>query len=146
MKETVTVTVPYNAEIAYKSFVYGVKTELPKISADGKFISFSCLTSKILIVFFYYIGFRRAYIVTGANENYKGKLIDLPGFDKPVKLIYTARGRVFYKLRSLLFSLTEENPYKVLCFPNIFWNKLTAMLQYKKYHQSDIDWLVEQYA
>ena len=83
---------------------------------------------------------------TGANENYKGKLIDLPGFDKPVKLIYTARGRVFYKLRSLLFSLTEENPYKVLCFPNIFWNKLTAMLQYKKYHQSDIDWLVEQYA
>ena len=91
MVRTITATVPYNAEIAYKAFVYGVKIDLPKIDQDGQFIHFDFLADKVMVVFYYFQSknLRRAYIIS-CDENNKGKQILLPGINKPVRLLYMA--------------------------------------------------------
>ena len=70
MVRTITATVPYNAEIAYKAFVYGVKIDLPKIDQDGQFIHFDFLADKVMVVFYYFQSknLRRAYIIS-CDEN-----------------------------------------------------------------------------
>lgn len=146
MVRTITATVPYNAEIAYKAFVYGVKIDLPKIDQDGQFIHFEFLADKVMVVFYYFQSknLRRAYIIS-CDENNKGKQILLPGFNKPVRLIYMARGRAFYNLRRWLMFLTMENPFRIFCLPKHFWNRFAFLIQYKKAKSSDIEWLIKQY-
>lgn len=147
MIQKITATVPYNAEIAYKAFVYGVKIDIPKIDSDGQFIHFDLMFGKIMVVFYYFQSgkFRRAYIVSCDDGKEKGKLIELPGFSEPVRLIYMARGRAFYNLRRWMMFLTAENPFKIFCLPRIFWNRLASIIQYKNAKASDINWLINQY-
>ena len=147
MIRTITATVPYNAEIAYKAFVYGVKIDIPKIDQNGQFIHFDFLFGKVMVIFYYFQSakFRRAYIVSCDEKNSFGKRIELPGFNQPVRLIYLARGRAFYHLRRIMMFLTQEHPFKVFCLPTIFWNRLSNIIQYKNGKMSDVNWLVNQY-
>ena len=48
------------------------------------------------------------------------------------------KGKGFWNLRRAIYILTKDNPYKVLCLPQMFWYRLCFLSQYGKARRSDI--------
>jgi len=141
MTNCFSVRVPYNAEISYKSFAQGVKIAIPRIDEDGKYITFEFWKKSVLVMFYYFQRTHkiyRCYVVAPWKEGDVSEPIRLPGVNQPLKLICKLKGKGFWNLRRAIYILTKDNPYKVLCLPQMFWYRLCFLSQYGKARRSDI--------
>lgn len=144
MDKHITVTVPYGKKIAYTLFVNGSPVDIPHIEKNGDYVSFKFKKKDIFVLFYTFVDFRRAYIVTGYNSKLKTS-ISLPGINEKLSLLYVAKGRKIDHLKRAIYLLTQNDKYKIYYFPAIFWYKLAGLIQFCGAKKSDVLYLYEQF-
>ncbi|MBM7022649.1 hypothetical protein [Treponema sp. Marseille-Q4523] len=138
MRYNVTVDVPYEKRLPYTLFAKGFLIETPHIDSNKDFAHFKFLGGSIIVLFYTFEGFRRAYIVTGWDEKKDKEYITLPGITEKLCLIFTARGRKVDHLKRCVYLLTKENKDKVFKFPLLFWYRLAGLIQFSGAKKSDV--------
>jgi len=147
MRYNVTVDVPYQNQLPYSLFAKGSLIDIPHIDKDGKYVHFKFRGGTVFVLFYTFKSFRRAYVVTGFQNENDGEAINLPGVSEKLCLIFTAGGRKIDELKRVLYILTEEqnDEHKAFSLPLIFWYRLSALIQQKKALRSDIGLLWERF-
>ena len=162
MRYNVTVTIPFlSAEKSprefsprkrgtlptYTLFAKGSLIAVPNVDDGADFVHFKFGGGTVFTLFYTFTGFRRAYIVTGWQNEKDGEAISLPGVNEKLCLIFTARGRKIDDLKRVLHILTDEqkDEHKVFSLPLVFWYRLSALIQRGEAHRSDIALLWEKF-
>ncbi len=126
--------------VSYSLYAYGVKKEKPVYTAEHKFLQISFDANCVVVLFYYFSGFERAYVVTGwdsAIASGKTKSF-LPGVEGDLFVLFTAIGREFRTLRRTVKLLTVYSEEGVFKLPFSFWFRLCALIQGRKAHKSNI--------
>lgn len=136
----VNVAVPYAKKMPYTLYAKGSSIEIPHFDGNNDFCNFKYAGGTVLVLFYTFRDFRRAYIVTGWKDEKDGEAITLPGVDEKLCLIFTARGRKVDHLKRAVFILTDEqgDEHKAFALPLIFWYRLASLIQQGDAHRSDI--------
>ena len=144
MRHNLLVFVPQEDEqssiVSYSLYAYGVKKENPVYTADHKFLQMSFDANYVVVLFYYFSGFERAYVVTGwdpVKPMGKTKSV-LPGVEGDLFILFTAVGREFRTLRRTVKFLTAYNEEGVFKLPLTFWYRLCALIQGRKAHKSNV--------
>ncbi|MBQ3670158.1 MAG: hypothetical protein IJR39_07115 [Treponema sp.] len=147
MRYNVTVTVPYAKRLPYTLFAKGSLSDIPHVDDGADFVHFKFGGGTVFVLFYTFTGFRRAYIVTGWQNEKDGEAIILPGVNEKLCLIFIAQGRKIDDLKRVLYILTDEqnDEHKVFSLPLIFWYRLSALIQQSEAHRSDIALLWEKF-
>ncbi|MBQ8678333.1 MAG: hypothetical protein IJ530_01055 [Treponema sp.] len=147
MRYNVTVSVPYSKKLPYTLFAKGSLISIPSVDDGADFVRFKFGGGTVFVLFYTFRGFRRAYIVTGWQNENDGEPVILPGVSERLCLIFTARGRRIDHLKRVLHILTDEqgDDHKAFSLPLIFWYRLSALIQHDGAHRSDIEILWEQF-
>jgi|GEM_PF-902048 len=147
MRYNVTVDIPYQKQSAYSLFAKGSLIDIPHIDNDGGYAHFKFGGGTVFVLFYTFENFRRAYIVTGWQNENDGEAITLPGVSEKLCLIFTARGRKIDELKRVLYILTEEqsDEHKAFSLPVIFWYRISALIQQNIASRSNIEVLWEKF-
>lgn len=137
------VDIPYSKTLSYKLFSQGCTFGVPHVDNNG-FVNFTYPPKTVIVLFYTFKDFRRAYIVTEDKNNIT-ELSSLPGVREPIKIIYIAKGRKVDHLKRCLFLLTQRDKYEIFKFPLIFWYKLSSLIQFSGAKNSDITILYNQF-
>ena len=124
--------------VSYSLYAYGVKKEKPVYTADHKFLQISFDANCVVVLFYYFSGFERAYVVTGwdsAIASGKTKCF-LPGVEGDLLVLFTAIGREFRTLRRTVKLLTAYSEEGVFKLPLSFWFRLCALIQGQKQYNA----------
>ena len=126
--------------VSYSLYAYGVKKEKPVYAADHRFLQLSFDANCVVVLFYYFSGFERAYVVTSLNQaKALGKEKSfLPGVEGELLVLFTAIGREFRTLRRTVKLLTAYSEEGVFKLPLSFWFRLCALIQGRKAHKSNI--------
>lgn len=145
MRYNVTVDIPYSKKLAYSLYAKGSLIDIPHVDDDSAFVHFKFGGGPVFTLFYTFTGFRRAYIVTGWQNEKDGEAVTLPGVNEKLCLIFTARGRKVDHLKRVIHILTAEqgDDHKAFSLPLIFWYKIAALIQQEGAHRSDIAFLWE---
>ncbi len=146
VRYNVTVDIPYEKKLPYTLFAKGYLIETPHIDSNKDFAHFKFLGGSIIILFYTFEQFRRAYIVTGRDEKKDKEYIILPGITEKLYLIFTARGRKVDHLKRCIYLLTREDEHAIFKFPLLFWYRLTGLIQFSGAKKSDVLHLYKQFA
>ena len=142
MRQDLLVFVPQedgkSPSVSYSMFAYGVKKEKPVLTGDGKFLRFNFDGNSVAVLFYYFAGFKRAYVVTGWDTDSGERRSVLPGVEGDLFVLYTAIGREFRTLRRLLSFLTKYSEEGVFKLPLSFWFRLCALIQGRKAEKSNV--------
>ena len=106
MRQDLLVFVPQEGgnspSVSYSMYACGVKKEKPVYSADGKSFVFKFDGNSVAVLFYYFSGFKRAYVVTGWNSG-SGELKSvLPGVEGDLFVLFSATGRDFWSLEYVI--------------------------------------------
>lgn len=144
----VTVSVPYAKKMPYTLYAKGSSIDIPHFDENKDFCYFKYAGGTVVVLFYTFNDFRRAYIVTGWKDEKDGEAITLPGVDEKLCLIFTAKGKKVDHLKRILFILTDEqgDEHKAFSLPLIFWYKVAALIQHEGAFRSDLSVLWESYA
>lgn len=126
-----------NSSVSYSMYVYGVKKTAPDRSDDGTKLCFCIDGTKIAVLFYYFNGFERAYVVTGFASNSNEVKSNLPGVEGDLFILFTAVGREFKTLKRILTYLTKYNEESIFKMPQSFWFRLCALIQCRKSKRSN---------
>ena len=132
MRSNITVHVPQNEEISYSLYARGFLTEKPEISADGKEAELKFLGGTAVVLFYYFQGFKRAYVVTAWNNEKDGDKIRLPGVDQDLCVIYTAFAGKIRMLERFIIHFSKDDEYALFRLPLLFWYRFSTLIQCKK--------------
>ena len=146
MRYNITVNVPYSKKMPYTLYAKGFLLEIPHIDKNGDFVHFKYGGGSVIILFYTFEQFRRAYIVTCWESEKDGEGIFLPGINEKLCLIFTARGRKVDHLKRSIWLLTQEDEYKVFKMPLIFWYRLSYLIQFEQAKKSDVMYLYEKFS
>ncbi len=138
------VDVPYSKELPYTLFSQGCTADVPHVDRKG-FVNFEYKAETVVVLFYTFKNFRRAYIITEPKKSDSIKLNILPGCRCPVKIIFVAKGRKIDHLKRCLYILTQDDKYAVFKFSLIFWYKLAALIEFSGAQKSDIELLYNQF-
>lgn len=143
----VTVSVPYSKKMPYSLYAKGSSIDIPHFDENKEFCNFKYGGGTVIVLFYTFNDFRRAYIVTGWKNDKDGESITLPGVDGKLCLIFMAKGRKIDLLKRVLFILTDEqgDEHKAFSLPLIFWYKVAAMIQHDGAVRSDLAILWESF-
>lgn len=119
-------------------YAYGVKKEKPVLNDDGKFLRFNFDGNCVAVLFYYFEGFERAYVVTGWNSDSGENRSVLPGVEGDLFVLFCAVGREFRTLRRLLKFLTSYSEEGVFKLPLSFWFRLCILIQGRKARKSNV--------
>lgn len=119
-------------------YAYGVKKEKPVLTSGGKFLRFNFEGNCIAVLFYYFEGFERAYVVTGWDSNSGESRSVLPGVEGDLFVLFCAVGREFRTLRRLLKFLTTYSEEGVFKMPLSFWFRLCALIHGRKARKSNV--------
>ncbi len=115
--------------VSYSMYAYGVKKEKTILSKEGKFLSMKLDGNSISVFFYYFFGFKRAYVVTGWDQNSGEVRSILPGVEGDLSILFTAVGRDFRALRQVIKFLTKYSEEGVFKLPFSFWYRVCALIQ-----------------
>lgn len=138
------IDIPYSKKLPYTLFSQGCTATVPHIDNNG-FVNFTYSAGTVVILFYTFNDFRRAYIISEPKKKDIFELCELPGCRVPVKIIFTAKGRKIDYLKRCLFMLTKNDKYEIFKFPYIFWYKLASLIQFSGAKKSDVEILYNQF-
>ena len=142
MRQDLLVFVPQedgkSSSISYSMFAYGVKKEKPVLTDDNKFLRFTFDGNCVAVLFYYFAGFKRAYVVTGWDTDSGESRSVLPGVEGDLFVLFCAVGREFRTLRRLIGFLTKYSEEGVFKLPLPFWFRLFALIQGRKAEKSNV--------
>lgn len=140
MKRCINVEVPYLKQLPYTLYAKGSVTEIPSFDKNQEYCHFKFTAGTVIVLFYTFKGFRRAYVVTCYDIDKTVESITLPGVEEKLQLLYTAKGRKIDELKRVLYILTDEqgDEHKVFKLPLIFWYRLAALIQQSGAARSDI--------
>jgi hypothetical protein len=95
----------------------------------GTFIRFD----GVVVLFYKYPHYRRAYIVRNSEELRHYPAMSLPNVKQQVGIIYRAQGRRVDLLRRVWWNLEQINGRKVYAYDTFFWQKAGCLLD--AYHR-----------
>lgn len=145
MRYNVTVDVPYARKMPYTLFAKGSLSDIPHVDDGADFVHFKFSGGTVFVLFYTFADFRRAYIVTGFQDERDGEAVTLPGITEPLCLIFTARGRKIDHLKRCVYLLTKYDEHTVFSLPLSFWYKLAALIQFHGAKKSDVLLLYESF-
>lgn len=145
MRYNITVDVPYGKKLAYTLYSKGFLTDVPHVDENSDFVHFKYAGGSVIVLFYTFERFRRAYIATGWESEKDGEAVSLPGIDEKLCLIFTARGRKVDHLKRCVWLLTQEDEYKVFKFPLLFWYRLAFLIQFCGAKRSDVMYIYEKF-
>ncbi len=85
--------------------------------------------SHILALYYTYPNHRRLYMVCAKT---KGVKTTLPCIDKPVSIIYKARGRRFDDIKNAMYFLKTHSDGEYVLYPLIFYRELAILAEQKR--------------
>lgn len=132
MRNNLTVHVPQNQNISYSLFAKGLLIEAPKYSEDETELIFRFQRGTAVVLFYYFAGTRRAYVVTGWDSEKDGKKCNLPGVDEDLCILYTAFASKIHLLDYFIKYFSKEDEYALFRLPLLFWYRFTTLIQCKK--------------
>lgn len=131
------VDVPYNKKLPYTLFAQGLMSCPPLTDSDGAFMHFEFVGKAVLVLFYTFESFRRAYIVA-VWQPCKLSPIALPGIGCKLFVLFEARGHKIDHLKRCLFLLTDSNTGGVFMFPHLFWYRLAGLIQFHGAPKSEV--------
>ena len=142
MRQDLLVFVPQEEEqtssVSYSMYAYGVKKKVPIPTSDGMFLRLCFDGSCVAVLFYYFEGFERAFVVTGWDSEAGRTKIFLPGVEGSLFVLFTAVGREFRTLRRTIKFLTMYSEEGVFKLPLSFWFRLCALIQGRKAQKSNV--------
>ena len=129
MRSNVTVHVPQNEEFSYSLFARGLAVEAPFYNKDESELIFTFKGTSAVVLFYYFCGFKRAYVVTAWKSEKDGEKCFLPGVEEPLCILYTASGSKIRILERFISHYSKEDEYKLFRLPLLFWYRFTTMIQ-----------------
>ena len=147
MRHNVNVSVPYSKKLPYTLFAKGFLVSIPNVDEGADFVRFKFLGGTVFVLFYTFKGFRRAYIVTGWEDQKDGEPVSLPGVDSKLCVLFTARGRKVDHLKRVVYILTDEqgDRYKAFKLPLLFWYRIAALIQQCGAQRTDLAVLWESF-
>ena len=146
MRQDLLVFVPQEggkpSSVSYSMYACGVKKEKPVLSTDGKTLCFKFDGDCVAVLYYYFSGVKRAYVVSGWNSGSEELKSSLPGVEGDLFVLFAATGRDFWSLQyviNFLMKYSEEMAFKL---PLSFWFRLCALIQGRKAKRSSILHLV----
>ena len=129
MRQDLLVFVPQEGgnspSVSYSMYACGVKKE----KFNGNCVA---------VLFYYFSGFKRAYVVTGWNSG-SGELKSvLPGVEGDMNVLFSATGRDFWSLEYVINYVTKYSEEMVFKLPLSFWFRLCALIQIRKGTKSNV--------
>lgn len=142
MRQNLLVFVPQeggkSSSVSYSMYACGVKKEKPEFSADGKFLYFKFDGNCVAVLFYYFSGFKRAYVVTGWDASASETKSALPGVEGDLFVLFAATGRDFRSLEYVIHFLTKYNEEMAFKLPLSFWFRLCALIQGRNAKRSSV--------
>lgn len=146
MRSNLTVRVPQNQNTSYSLFVKGLVIEKPKCLEDDSEVIFTFKGGTAVVLFYYFEGFNRAYIVTGWESEKDGEKCNLPGVDEDLCILYTAFASKIRVLERFIKQFSKEDEYALFRLPLLFWYRFSTLLQCKRGKLSYITNLVNRFS
>ncbi|MCQ2242529.1 hypothetical protein [Treponema sp.] len=132
MRSNLTVHVPQNQNTSYSLFAKGLLIDIPKHSDDDSELILKFQGGKAVVLFYYFEGFKRAYIVTGWESEKDGEKCSLPGVDGDLCILYTAFASKVRLLDYFIKYFSKEDEYALFRLPLLFWYRFSTLIQCKK--------------
>lgn len=132
MRRSLTVHIPQKNTVSYSLYAYGTKSDFPCLTKDESEYIFKFAQGSVVVLFYTFQKIKRAFAVTGWQDERDGKAVALPGVEEKLCLIYTAKGYRLRILESTIKKPTECDQNKLFMMSLLFWYRLTNVIQYKK--------------
>lgn len=132
MRYNITVHVPQTLDVSYTLFVKGLNIEIPQLSEDETEYRFKFLGGTVAVLFYNFGKFKKAYVVTGWQDERDGEPINLPGVDGDLCVLFSVRGKKYLVLDKIIKYLTKDDENEVFQYPLSFWYKLGALIENRK--------------
>ena len=123
MRENLYISIPIDNSVSFSLYAEGMLIEKP-VENDHMF-TLKFLGGTVTALFYTFQNFRRAYLVTGWQDEKDGEPVNLPGIDAPLYMIYKAKGKKIDDLKHMLHLLTADDDYSIFSFSLDFWQKLS---------------------
>lgn len=146
MRYNITVDIPYGKKLPYTLYSKGFLIDIPHVDEDSGFVHFKYAGGSVIVLFYTFERFRRAYIATGWESDRDGEPVILPGIYERLCLIFTAKGHKVDHLKRCLWLLTMEDKDAVFRLPLLFWYRLAALIQFSGAKKSDVLYLYGQFS
>jgi len=131
------------SSVSYSMYAYGVKKSSSDLFKDKNTFCFTFDGNYIVVLFYYFNGFNRAYVVTGWNSESNEEKSSLPGVEGDLYVLFTAVGREFKSIKRVISILTKYSEEAVFKLPHSFWFRLCALIQSRKARRSNIMYLLK---
>lgn len=132
MRSNLTVHVPQNQNVSYSLFAKGLSIRTPQYSEDESELIFTFQGGTAVVLFYFFEGMKRAYIVTGWESKKDGEKCNLPGVDEDLCILYTAFKSKINLLDHFIKYFSKEDEYALFRLPLLFWYRFSTLLQCKK--------------
>lgn len=145
MRANISVKIPCNAASAYTLYAHGYKIEVPYLDEKEEYYHFTFQHGTVLVLFYHFTDFRRAFVVTTWDDKMQVDGIMLPGVNEKLCLIYEAKGRRFDILKRTIYNLTKDDEFSIFKYDLSFWYRLCFLIQSCQGKSSDIKLLCDKY-
>lgn len=142
MRHDLLVFVPQDENVSYSLYAYGAKKGFASYSADMKNLGYTFEGGTVVVLFYYFAGFQRAFVVTGWDSERDEDKAQLPGVEGDLLILYTAIGREVKTLLRLVKLFTLNGNTSAFTYPLIFWYRLCALIRCKKAQNSNVGHLI----
>lgn len=132
MKSNLTVHVPQNQNTSYSLYARGLPIQKPVYSEDESELIFTYKGGSAVVLFYFFEGFKRAYIVSGWESEKDGEKCNLPGVEEDLCILYTAFASKVNLLDRFIKQFSKEDEYALFRLPLLFWYRFSTLLQCKK--------------
>ncbi len=148
--ELIQVEVPFKKEIAYTLYSKGLTVDIPHVSENRDYITFTYPKNSVFILFYEFKTpfkrpTRKTYIVSGSTDKQNINTVSLPGVSNKVQIIYTAKGHKVDDVKRADYLLTQQSKYLIYKLPKMFWYKLAAQIEYFNARKTNFITLYNQY-
>lgn len=138
MRYNITVHVPQTTNVSYTLFAKGFNIEIPQLSQDESEYIFKFLGGTVAVLFYNFGKFKKAYVVTGWQDERDGEPVTLPGVDGDLCILFSVRGKKYLILDKIIKYLSENDEYEIFQMPLNFWYKLGTLIELHKTRKSYI--------
>mgnify|MGYP006056342529 FL=1 len=145
MRYNITVHVPQTLKVSYTLFAKGYNIEIPQLSEDETEFTFKFLGGTVFVLFYNFGRFKKAYVVTGWQDERDGEPISLPGVDGKLCLLFAVRGKRYHILDKIIKQLTKDDEYAAFQLPLGFWYKLGVLIDSRKTRMAYINNILRLY-
>ncbi|MCQ2584469.1 MAG: hypothetical protein MJ185_02670 [Treponema sp.] len=119
---------PQTNEISYTLFAKGFNIDIPKLSEDESELLFRFYGETTVLLFYNFGKFKKAYAVTGWQNERDGEPVFLPGVDEKLCVLFSVRGKRALILEKIIKYLTSNYNNEVFQLPLTFWYKMGVLI------------------